>query len=118
MRIRIVQAPPIRGIDGIRLDCFSLGSDYDVGNTIGALFLAEGWAEPIPLDAPAFSEPLSGGDGFVKVIRDRAHPRNLIRQTHPPYLDVQQTAADLQKGRRRRSRYLTLNFTSTVHQVT
>jgi hypothetical protein len=47
MRIRIVRALPIRDVDGIALDAFEVGREYDVGTRLGALFLAEGWAEPV-----------------------------------------------------------------------
>jgi hypothetical protein len=51
MRIRIVRALPIRDVDGITLDAFEVGRDYDVSTRLGALFLAEGWAEPVTTGA-------------------------------------------------------------------
>ena len=102
MRIRIVQKPPIRSVDGIRLDRFSIGSEYELGNTVGALLLAEGWAEPVPLDAPAPYVPFSEGDPFTTRIVTRDHPRNLIRESHPPDVDFLHAAADVQRRRRRR----------------
>jgi hypothetical protein len=53
MRIRILQKPDTASIDGIRLDCFEPGFRYDVGPLLGALLLAEGWAEPVADDEPA-----------------------------------------------------------------
>ena len=47
MRIRIVRTLPIRDVDGIALDAFEVGMEYDVGTRMGALMLAEGWAEPV-----------------------------------------------------------------------
>jgi hypothetical protein len=47
MRIRIVRTLPIRDVDGIALDTFEVGLEYDVGTRMGALLLAEGWAEPV-----------------------------------------------------------------------
>jgi hypothetical protein len=47
MRIRIVRVPPIASLDGVRLDRFAVGREYEMGNTIGSLLLAEGWAEAI-----------------------------------------------------------------------
>jgi hypothetical protein len=47
MRIRIVRTLPIRDVDGIALDAFEVGMEYDVGSRMGALLLAEGWAEPV-----------------------------------------------------------------------
>ena len=46
MRIRIVQPPTVPYVDGIRVDCFRLGHVYEIGEYLGELFLAEGWAEP------------------------------------------------------------------------
>jgi hypothetical protein len=103
MRIRMVQKPPMNSIDGIQLDCFAVGSDYEVGNSVGALFLAEGWGEPVPLDAVAPYVPFTEGDPFIMRVVDPKHPRNLIRETYPPYLDSpQQLAADFRAPRRRR----------------
>jgi hypothetical protein len=64
MRIKIVQQPPIVEIDGIRLDSFEVGLEYEVGNTVAAVFLAEGWAEPTPLDAPRPVLPFTAADEF------------------------------------------------------
>ena len=47
MRIRIVRNLPIRDVDGIALNAFEVGMEYDVGSRMGALLLAEGWAEPV-----------------------------------------------------------------------
>jgi hypothetical protein len=46
MRIRIIRALPLRDVDGISLDAFEVGREYEVSTRLGALFLAEGWAEP------------------------------------------------------------------------
>jgi hypothetical protein len=87
MRIRIVKEPPIAGIDGIRLDCFAVGKEYEVGNTIGALFLAEGWAEPVALDAPRPYTPFTAEDPFDSRVLYRDHPPNLVKERHSPFLD-------------------------------
>jgi hypothetical protein len=50
MRIRIVRPPPVRDVDGIAVGAFEVGREYEVGPSLGALFLAERWAEPV---APA-----------------------------------------------------------------
>ena len=70
MRIRIVQLPTMESLDGIRLDHFAIGGEYEVGNCIGALLLAEGWAEPVSLDAPAPYVPFNDGDRFSMRIVD------------------------------------------------
>lgn len=47
MRIRIVRPLPVRDVDGIAVDAFEVGREYEVGPSLGALFLAERWAEPV-----------------------------------------------------------------------
>jgi hypothetical protein len=101
LRIRIIQQPPVASIDGVRLDCFATGVDYEVGNSIGALFLAEGWAVPVPLDAPVPPTPFSDSDPFEPRLLDRQNPPNLVRDSQPPYLD-HATAADYKWRRRPR----------------
>jgi hypothetical protein len=92
MRIKVVQTPPLSDVDGIRLDVFRPGVQYEMGTNLGALFLAEGWGEPAPSDEPAMVVPISG------LTADGA--QNLIRDTYPPGDDGPLAlAAD---GRRRR----------------
>ena len=52
MRIRIVQTPKSICIDGLRMDQFLLGEEYDVGWRFGSMMLLEGWAEAV-----GFAEP-------------------------------------------------------------
>ena len=59
MRIKVLRSPRLASVDGIDLRRFIPGRTYDVGNRLGALFLSEGWAEPIADDEPALV-PLSG----------------------------------------------------------
>jgi len=80
MRIRIVQKPPVDDVDGIRLDVFQPGFQYDVGNQLGALLLAERWAEPVESDGPAMLIPVRE---FTAEIATR--PNNLTREFWPPY---------------------------------
>jgi hypothetical protein len=91
-------------IDGIRLDCFEAGREYEVGNLTAAVLLAEGWAEPLPFDAPAL--PVVSEEP-IKIERrpksDSATPANLIREMWPPSLD-QAIAADLRRRRLSRPR--------------
>ena len=81
MRIRVIQTPTQACIDGIQLDRFRPGVQYEVGNLVGALFLAEGWAEPVASDEPAVVIPLRKFDNNV------ARPPNLTRDTFPPYFE-------------------------------
>jgi len=97
MRIRIVRKPPVACIDGVRLDQFELHFQYEVGNLIGAVMLAEKWAEPVPSDAPALLVPLDdfSSDG------DNSQPPNPIRESYAPSIDGPSALA---LDRRRRSR--------------
>jgi hypothetical protein len=97
MRIRMLQTPRQTCIDGIRLDRFEPGQEYEVGISLAALFLAEGWAEPIffadppeppPADIPSFDEG----------------PPNLTRERYPLYVDALGIAQDLDRRRQRRSK--------------
>ena len=96
IRIKIVQPPAIKGIDGIRLDCFQLGLEYEVGNSVGALLLAEGWAEPIPLDAARPPVPFGPGDPFEMRVLDHADPPNLKKEPESPFWE-REIAADAAK---------------------
>jgi hypothetical protein len=60
MRIRIVQKPTEAFVDGLDLRHFFIGCEYDVGSHLGALMLAEGWAEPVANKKSAL--PSSIGD--------------------------------------------------------
>src|SRR5262245_56654565 len=103
MRIRIVQRPPCDRIDGRRLDRFEPGYQYDVGNSVGALMLAEGWAEPVQLDEPALLVPVSETDPFDprRLYRGAATLPSLPRETYPPS-PRQIDQASVAKRRRRR----------------
>jgi hypothetical protein len=96
MRIRIIQKPSVACIDGVRLDQFEPGQQYEVGNVFGGLLLAEGWAEPVDDPSPALVIPLA------ELKSDAAQsPTNLIRETNPLYYDRPRALA---LDRRRRSR--------------
>ena len=98
MRIRVLQTPTVSAVDGIDLQRFRPRQQYEVGNNIGALFLAEGWAEPVASEEPGLVIPISE---FVDAPHENA-PRNLIRETFPPYYDAPPGVA-LDRRRRRRS---------------
>ena len=88
MRIQIVQRPSADSIDGIRLDRFEPGFQYEVGNSLGALLLAERWAVPVADDQPGVIVPFSETDPFASpAYRDADAPPNLVRENYPPYLD-------------------------------
>ena len=101
MRIRMLQIPPVASVDGVALDCFHVGVEYEVGNSLGSLFLAEGWAVPVELDAPRRPEPFGPDDPFGLTTLDRNSPPNLVREQIPPFLD-RDLAADLKWRRKPR----------------
>jgi len=101
MRIRIVQKPPVDDVDGIDLRHFQVGTEYELGNTLSSVLLAEGWAEPVPLDAPAPPVPFGPDDPFTMPVLDRSEPPNLVKEHHPPLLD-RTIAADIKWPRRKR----------------
>jgi hypothetical protein len=88
VRIRIVQKPPVNTIDGLRLDLFEVGGQYDIGTMLASVLLAEGWAEPVT-EAPAFagSFDIFSADGLTYRQYGPPAPPNLIRETYPPYYD-------------------------------
>ena len=103
MRICIIQKPQVASIDGIRLDRFEPGHLYDVGNSLGALMLAEGWAQPVGVEEPAVEAP------FIPFApndyRDPDAPPNLVREHYPPCLDEPlDFTADFQRRQRERRR--------------
>ena len=96
MRIRVVKTPTLEEVDGIRLDQFRPGGEYRLGNSLAALFLAEGWGEPIDDEVP---EP--GLEAFE--LGPIPHPPNLVRERFPPYTDLPTAlAADRRRTRRYR----------------
>ena len=87
IRIRIVQSPTIADVDGIALDSYRVGGEYELGNSLAALFLAEGWAEPVELGVPGPPEPFSEDDPFGTSTLDRNSPPNLVKEQVPPFLE-------------------------------
>jgi hypothetical protein len=100
MRIRIVQKPSVSDLDGVDLSVLQVGTEYDLGVSIASVLLAEGWAEPLPLDAPPPPVPFGPDDRFgMPVIRDRPPPSST--GPHRPFLD-RGVAADFPRRPRRR----------------
>ena len=106
MRIKIVRTPPITSIDGIRLDYFAVGREYDVGNSIASLFLAEGWAEPVPLDSPPPIEPFSTKDVYESLTRflpqERRNASKSAKDVVTRFFERDRAAERLRFPRRRR----------------
>src|SRR5687768_6706361 len=97
MRSRMVHKPTSSSIDGLRLDLFDVGHEYEVGSAIGALLLAERWAEPVPV-----GESNHTSSAQPKRTPRRPEPPNLSRDTDRPYQDRLATAADSERRTRRR----------------
>ncbi len=104
IRIRIVRRPTQTSVDGVQLDRFVPGYQYDVGNSLGALFLAEGWAEPMPFDEPALLVPFSEAEAFGRMMPKSGEPPNLHREIHPPHLDDLSLGVAADVDRRRKPR--------------
>jgi hypothetical protein len=101
MRIRIVQRPHCDSIDGIRLDRFEVGYQYEVGNSLAALMLAEGWAEPVQLDEPALI-PFSETDPFDARRLYRGAAAGSTRETYQAAPRQIDRASEVRRRRRRR----------------
>jgi hypothetical protein len=101
VRIRIVHKPALEGIDGIRLDYFEVGREYEVGNSVGALLLAEGWAEPVAFDAQKPYVPFSEGDPFDSRVLYENDPPNLTKDATRHHLE-RDAARDFRRRRRQR----------------
>lgn len=104
--LRIVQRPPAKDVDGLPVDRYELGHTYEVGNVLGEVMLAEGWAQPVADDSLGGlvvlpeTEPLPVKARAVS--RSNAAPSNLIREVSPPAFDHLGIAAD--RGRRHQKR--------------
>ena len=97
MRLKIVQTPTQSTVDGIRLDGFHRGSTYEVGTMLASLFLAEGWA--VPAEQGEIAMPMS----MAELESEMFEPRNLVRESFPPYYEGRfAVAADYSRRRRRR----------------
>jgi hypothetical protein len=105
IRVRISRVPHVDRIDGIHVGGFEVGRIYDLGTSIAAVLLAEGWAEPVPLDAARPPEPFGEADPCsAPPYRDPDAPRNLTREHFPPYLDERSHATNIERRKRRRAR--------------
>jgi hypothetical protein len=104
MRIRILKQPPIESIDGMRFGTFREGQEYEVGNTVAMILLAEGWAEPVPLDAPAAFVPFAEDDPYDSRKLYPELPQNLKRETSTRNLD-RAVATDSSRRRAKRLRH-------------
>lgn len=103
MRIRIIQKPDPECVDGVRVDRFEPGYQYEIGTILASLFLAEGWAEPVPFDEPDMVVPFAEADPFTP--RPRPNPKdppNLVRESYPPSIERLALAGDYRWRKRPR----------------
>jgi hypothetical protein len=77
MRIKVVQTPSEPVIDGIPLDGFHPGVCYEVGTTVGTLFLAEGWAVPGSEDEPALPMTMAELESELESRTPECHTDNV-----------------------------------------
>ena len=103
MRIRVLNTRTVPEVDGIDLRRFRVGLTYEIGTNLAALFLAEGWAEPVADDAPALLVPFSENDPFMTRVVDPQAPTNLRRETYATHIDDIAIAADRSRGNRKPS---------------
>jgi hypothetical protein len=83
MRIRIVQIPNNPDLDGIDLRYYQVGREYDINSSLASVLLAEGWAEPIPLDTPQAPVPFGPHDSFDVRVLDRIDRPNRVKEAQP-----------------------------------
>jgi len=100
IRVLVVRRPTLRTLDGLSLLTFEPGQEYELGNLLGALFLAEGWAVPVPLDAPASPVPFGPDDPYDA--RLLYHDRRAINRRQAASSTFRDTAADRRLGQRRK----------------
>src|SRR5881628_105629 len=96
VRLRITQR--LHGsIDGMQLDRFQPGLVYEVGPILGAVLLAEQWAEPVDDDHEGAITPVTS----VRVFADASKP---IRSWHRRWGRTDRTVAADRLPRSRKSK--------------
>ena len=100
MRIRMLRRPQETCIDGVRLDHFEPGLEYEVGTSFATLLCAEGWAEPLE---PALQSDPSPADA-THTSDDTAHrrPRRRFESTRERFPQPTGLARAHNAGGRRR----------------
>jgi len=106
VRLRIVQRPPAKDVDGLRMDRYELGHTYEVGNVLGEVMMAEGWAQPVADNSPGGLVSLNETEPLPldakPVSQNGASPSNLIREVSPPTFDHLGIAADRERRHHKR----------------
>jgi len=103
MRIRIVHEPSLPDVDGVDLTHFRVGCEYDLGSTLASVFLAEGWAKPVPFDSAPAPVPFGPEDPFTMRIIGRRQPPTLVRDEFAASAR-RHAAADMRQPRKKRRR--------------
>jgi CheY-like chemotaxis protein len=57
VRLRILKTPPASELEGVHIGRYRQGLIYEVPNRVANVFLAEGWAVPVPDETPALILP-------------------------------------------------------------
>ena len=102
MLIRIIAEPKGQRIDGVQIDRFHVGQQYEVGPAVGALLLCEGWAEPV--DDQEADRLVPHRKSKRAAAASDPVPPNLIRDASPPSYAGRAIAMDRSRRRRRKSR--------------
>jgi hypothetical protein len=97
VRIRVIRRPTRSCIDGIQLNHFAPGFQYEVGNLLGSYLIAEGWAHPVDDASPAVVVPFAELDPDA----DLDLPPNVQRETYPSYDDGPHIALDRRRRRKK-----------------
>src|SRR5262249_5703690 len=102
----MARRPPVKSIDGVQVDSLEPGKVYELGTSIAAVLMAEGWAVPVPIDEPAPHEPFSQTDPYgAAPFQDPDAPPNLTREHYPPFLEQPRSiAAEVERRTRKRPR--------------
>jgi hypothetical protein len=93
----MLQRPNALSIDGLRVDGFKPGQQYEVGRTLAELFLTEGWAEPVE-ENPAIASPRPSAAGATTTGTTGV---NVTKPSFPPD-DIRKAQAADRLGRRNR----------------
>ena|SRR5690242_10880928 len=100
MRSLVIQRPTMNCIDGMRLDRFLPGHQYEVAASLAGRLIAEEWAEPMTGAPPALAVPPSEFSPDAD-----APPPKQVREIYPPQYDgPAAVAADRQDRDRSKTR--------------
>lgn len=93
MRVLIVRKPTVSSIDGVRMDLFQVDQEYELGTSLAAVMLAEGWATPVALDELAVVASVGEPDRSIDTRRPTG-PANLAPTPVPLAFDAADVPGD------------------------